>query len=278
MIITNNHNLPEAIVQAVKIWTYAPKEHSIGVTALVGSPMIRYLQRKHWHEIKEDASDRLWALLGQATHSILDKVEIAETLREEKLTMPLYGYEMILSGRIDLYKGETESIEDYKVTSVYSFLLGDKIEWEQQQNCYAYLYKQHGFDVESLKIHAILRDWQRSRLLKDSNYPKIPFVTKDIPLWTVEQQRNYIMERIEKHMAFPVPECTKEERWYRGEGFAVMKKNRKSAVRVLDTEAEAEEFFIKKELDKNHYIEHRPGTYARCESYCNVADFCDMVK
>ena len=53
---------------------------------------------------------------------------------------------------------------DYKVTSVWAVIFG-KIEWERQLNCYAWLFRQKkeniGKSVGSLKICAILRDWNR---------------------------------------------------------------------------------------------------------------------
>lgn len=276
MIITNKHSLPQAIVEAVKKWTYKPKEHSIGVSALIGPPMQRYLQLKYWDQMSEDTSERLWALLGQAVHAVLDKIEIDETLQEEKLVIPIEGYDIVLSGRVDLYRGETKSVEDFKITSVYSFLMGNKIEWEHQLNTYGFLYRQHGFPVESLKIHAILRDWQKSKTYKDAKYPKIPFYTQNIPCWTEDLQRQYIYDRIADHMRSPVRDCTDEERWYRGEKFAVMKTKRKTAVKLYDNKDDAEKHLG--ELGDNYYMEHRKGTYVRCEDYCVCKKFCRFAR
>jgi hypothetical protein len=55
-----------------------------------------------------------------------------------------------------------------------------------------------------------------------------------------------------------------------------MKKGRKSALRVLDTEQEAKNWVDN--TGKGEYIEHRKGKYTRCEGYCSVAEFCPQLR
>ena len=71
-----------------------------------------------------------------------------------------------------------------------------------------------------------------------------------------------------------LPECTDEERWLRGEKYAVRKEGRKTAVRVFDLEEEAETFISALKDNSKHYVEHRRGVNMRCESYCDVAEYC----
>jgi len=169
------------------------------------------------------------------------------------------------------------SLEDYKVTSVYSFLLGDKPEWEKQLNIYAYMLENDGFKVERARIHAILRDWQKSKSLREPDYPPIPFQTIPINLWSRLVQQDYVIGRINLFCdvdagTFEPTPCTDEERWARPPTYAVMKKGRKTAVRVLPTMEEAEEKLAT--LDSNHYIDERKGSHIRCESYCPVRAVC----
>lgn len=51
--------------------------------------------------------------------------------------------------------------------------------------------------------------------------------------------------------------CTAEERWADGDKYAVMKNGRKTAVRVFDTQADADA--CAGELGNSHYVEHRPA-------------------
>ena len=84
MKITNKFNLPEAIYEAVKNDGYTRGDSDISVTQLIDSPYIRELKNNHNSEIEEDATDRIWSLLGQAVHTILERAD-TEDLKEERL-------------------------------------------------------------------------------------------------------------------------------------------------------------------------------------------------
>jgi len=51
---------------------------------------------------------------------------------------------------------------------------------------YKLLYKSAGFSVDGLEIHAILRDWQQSKV-NGNGYPAIPFQKSLISAWTTAQ-------------------------------------------------------------------------------------------
>jgi hypothetical protein len=275
MKITNKYNLPESIFQAVAGQVYPPRPDRFSVTDLINPPLMRQLKLQHWNSLEEDCSERLWSLLGQAIHAVLEKTVIDETLQEEKIVQEFQGVK--ISGRIDLYHGVTKTIEDYKVTSVYSFLLGEKIEWQQQLNIYKWLFEHTGFEVQALKIHAILRDWKATEAQKNNDYPPIPFITLNIPVWSNENIESFIIERLKAHQEGKV--CTNEERWYRGEKWAVKKSGNKTAMKVFETEEKALKF--KEEYSKQYprvqlEIEYRHGQYLRCELYCPVRTHCPV--
>lgn len=86
MKITNVDDLPQIVVEALKNDTYKVGGW-IGVTTLIDAVQIRHLKRKHHHEIEEDASDMLWALLGQCTHAVLERAHINDYRRRAFLTV-----------------------------------------------------------------------------------------------------------------------------------------------------------------------------------------------
>jgi hypothetical protein len=57
-----------------------------------------------------------------------------------------------------------------------------------------------------------------------------------------------------------------------------MKKGRKSALRVLDTQELADEFVDGHDDKKILNIEFLKGEAIRCKDYCDVAEFCDQYK
>jgi hypothetical protein len=161
---------------------------------------------------------------------------------------------------------------------VYSFLLGEKEEWVSQINCYAWLYSQHGFDVRKAQIVAILRDWMVSRA-HDPGYPQAGIIVKEIPLWSRNQQEEYIYSRVALHMDNErvaddeLPLCTAEERWQKADAWAVKKTGNKRATKVFNNAMQAQEFA---ESDPKFEVEHRPGQSLRCSRYCSAAPFCDF--
>lgn len=278
MILTNKYNLPQSIVNAVK-HDYPPVEDRYSVTDIVNPPLIRHLRMKHWNELTEDASDKLWMLLGTGMHYMLEQHSPEDAFQEEKLTTKLTidGKEIMVVGKSDLYHNGI--ITDWKVTSVYSFLLGQKPEWEKQLNVYALLWEVNGFPVKQIKINALLRDWQKSKALRERDYPEIAHMEVDIPLWNQETTTDYLTERIRLHRQTPPPECTPEEKWERPTKYALMKTGRKSAVKLFDSRLEADMALDMTTKDRHlHYIEERPGVCMRCESYCNVNKFCPYYK
>jgi hypothetical protein len=273
MKVTNKYNLPESFVHACSR-DYSPSINRISVTQLIDSPLIRRLRIAHWDKIEVDVSDMIWMLLGTSVHYVLEQHSILNKnlLTEEYLTAEIDG--QIISGQIDLMDNNGV-ISDYKVTSVYAFLLSDKDSWHKQLNVYKWLYNKNGFDVSKLQIVAILRDWSKMKSLRDSNYPEVPVIIKEIDIMSNDEVEEYIRERIKIHNDINY-ECSDEEKWARGGKFAVMKKGRKRALKLFDKKEDAEEYL--KSLDDKHYIEERPKEYFRCENFCDVNKFCPFYQ
>ena len=76
-----------------------------------------------------------------------------------------------------------------------------------------------------------------------------------------------------------------EERWKKNDTWAVKKKGQKRAIRVLESEHEAEKYINWHDETDTAYIkktdleiEFRCGEHTRCGNYCSVADFCNQYK
>lgn len=275
MKITNHYNLPEPIVKRMEADMYEPNADRIGVTALIDSPLIRHLRIKHWDVLEEDASERLWALLGSAVHYLFDnKPFTANRLTEERLELKHPSGLTIVGCNDDYADGV---LTDYKVTSVWSYIYG-KSSWDNQLNVLAYLLSLNGFQVDKAQICLLLRDWQLRRAETESDYPKQPIAIVDIPLWSTDQQKAYVDERIRMHQAVPVPECTAEDKWERPTTYAVKKKGHKRALRVFDKFEDAQEFLKTSGDIIETCIETRKGERVRCQSYCPVRQFCPFCE
>lgn len=280
MIITNKLNLPAPLVKAVTRPPREAKPNRIGVTELTQPPQLRGLTRRHEGELTEDASDRLWALLGSLLHDVLEGYAegLDNTIAEQKLEIEIDGWTVV--GKYDLSEMilEGELLTDWKLTSVYSLRDNDAVkpEWEAQINCYVYLLGQHGRTVTKAQIVAIGRDWNKSRARRERDYPQKGICIKPVVLWPAEQTLAYIKERVRLHKAAEQgvwPECNAEDRWARPDIYALMKKGQKKAVKLYQSK-HAAEFAVA----RDQYIVERPGESTRCEAYCPVSNICEQFK
>jgi hypothetical protein len=273
MRLTNKFNLPESIVNAIKNDPYNPGPCDLSVTRLISPPRKVVLEKQHYNEIEEDVSDRIWALFGQAVHTVLER---ADRNAETETRLSIERQDWVISGQFDQYDPVTGILRDYKVTSCYAVKNGHRKEWEQQMNILATILREHGYTVNALQIVVILRDFSNAAAQRSSDYPECPVVTIDVPLWSQEKCEEFVDSRIRIHQAVQVklPECTAEERWATPDVWALMKEGRKTAVKIFDSEKEANEALIA--ASEKHYLDHRPGRNVRCEGYCCCARFCDQ--
>jgi predicted component of type VI protein secretion system len=274
MKITNNFGLPGAIVEAIKNDSYTPGEKTdMSVTGLLSPPRQKELSRKHSSEIVEDASDRIWALMGQAIHSILERAE-KSAIVEERLYMDADGW--VISGQYDRITLRQKTLQDYKMMSVWEIIHGLKPDKTAQLNMLMQLAVENGYkNITNLEIVAIFRDWQKSKAKYDNKYPQSQVVRIKVDVWPEEKRLEYISERVAAHKSArnTLPECTPDERWATPDKYAVMKKGRKSAVRLLETRELAEKYITDKNV-VGGYIDFRRGESRRCADYCYVNGHC----
>ncbi len=274
---TNKRGLPEPIRWAVENSDYG-HNGDISVTSLIDSVRVRQLTKQHDHEIEIDVADCTAQLIGSGVHYVLEKVASAhpgEYEAERRLYAEVLGWQ--ITGQIDLYHLPTKTVSDYKITSVWSVLDGPKREWINQLNCYAWLERMNGREVEALEIVALLKGWDRRKAQQDITYPQHDMVVLPVPLWTAGEASQYVMGRVAAHQLADIPGatlevCTPEERWERPAKFAAKKKGAKRATRLFDAQGEAESYAEYHGLE----VEHRPGENVRCETYCDVRQWCDF--
>jgi hypothetical protein len=287
MKITNKFNVPETLVALATRDYYSKGKSDYSVTEIISPPRIQRLRRTHFEEIEQDVSDMLWMLLGTALHVVAERSEVSGHTNEERLSAGING--IILSGAIDLQKDDEDgvTITDYKFTSAWA-LMNDKPEWEQQQNIYKYLVERvKKKPVKGLKICALIRDWSRRDAQNKPDYPQAPIQVIDIPMWTFDRTEAFIKERVEMHRDSKVsadwgdelPLCSDEERWLRPTTYAVKKDGRKTAIRVFDTQDEADALLKEMPEKDKGFIEIRKGEAVRCTgNFCGVSQWCSQFQ
>ena len=109
MKLTNKSNLPSVIKRAVLNDPYDGSGSDISTTRLIAPPRIKVLEEKHWDEIEEDLSDKIWALLGSSVHSVIERAVTDEDISELRLFHEVNGW--TLSGQFDLLTAKGELID-----------------------------------------------------------------------------------------------------------------------------------------------------------------------
>ena len=283
MKITNKHNVPETLVALASRDYYSKGRADYSVTEIISPPRIQRLRRQHHENMEQDVSDMLWQLLGSALHVVAERGVADNHITEERIIADIGDVK--LSGAIDIQRVTDEGIiiTDYKFTSAWA-LRQDKPEWEAQQNIYAWLVeKVKGKKVIGVQICALIRDWSRREASVKADYPQAPIQVLELPLWPLEKTEEYIKERIEAHRVSKVqadwgdelPPCSDDDRWVRETKYAVKREGRKTAIRVFDTQHEADELAEK----EKGYVEVRKGEAIRCTgNFCGVAQWCNQYQ
>lgn len=282
MILTNRFNLPQPIAKAVANDPYTKGDADISATSLIGPARKRVLEHRHADEITEDVSERLFALIGQVTHGILERAD-EEALTEKRLFIKRHGW--TISGAFDRLIIADGLVQDYKVTSTYALKDGPKPEWVAQQNIYALMLFAHGYAVSNLEVVVIFRDWQKSKARHSPDYPQLPAMVYKIPRWQTDVTEDYIKQRILTHQDAEktLPRCTPEERWERPAIYKVQREGNTRARSRHETWDEANaaiEADAHKDREKRplHIIEE-PAYAKRChDGWCPAALFCDQAK
>jgi hypothetical protein len=260
------------------------------VTTLLDSPRRVHLLRRHSGEVEEFAEELINSMVGTAVHSyfehLLGKAKTRYTC-EARMFRDVLGRR--ISGAFDIVK--FPSMWDIKTTKVWKAVFGDMTDWEWQQNIYRLLYRQEmGRTIKNLYIIGIFWDWKRNEKLRyGPSYPNSKAVEYRLPVFDFDTTEEFMANRVELmigHEGTPddmLPECTEREMWARETRWAVMTKGRKSALRLLPSEADARAWAASYNPrtpipPKNYSFVCRPGFRVRCESYCQVSQWCNIWK
>jgi len=272
MKLTNEYGAPDEIVKAIQNDSYTKDGADFSVTELIKPPQIRRLWKEHDEDISVDVRDEIWKLLGKGVHAAIEQAE-SEGTKEQRFHAK--HNDSTISGAIDLI-GDDGLITDYKVTSAYSVQKGLKEDWERQLNLYAWLLRKNGITANKLQIVAICRDWMKSRVGK-YNYPDSMVVVLSVPIWRDGRQDDYVDQRVRVHTQESTIPCTPEERWARGAYQVNPTHSKGGKPRSFDTLQDATNY-INKQKTGSYIIKDGDAKYVRCESWCEVAEFCPQWK
>ena len=280
MKIGNIYNLPQPFVDLVSESDYSSGDADITTTSLFQPPKIRELMKRHADKITEDASDRVWVMLGSANHYVLEKIANKNPERyiaEHRYYADIDGVK--LGGQIDLYDKEEQVLYDYKVSSVYKAMSDDHFDWTAQASVNKMLLEHNGIPVKRAAIILVMKDFKLRDSKIKANYPKCAVQEIKLNTWGEVETLAWARSRITLHEKAKtltddeIPICTPEERWRTPDVFAVLpKKGAKRAVNngLFEERLQAES--LAREI--GGHVEERIGQDRRCQDFCRVRSYC----
>ncbi len=299
MNITNEYGLPDAVYAALSDNHYVAGDNDFSATGLLNPPQQTELVRRYRDTLSIDAVDNTYSVLGTAVHNLFERYTSKDALSEKRfyLNADVDGIPYKIGGQVDFYHAGV--LRDYKVTSVHAYITESRYShWQKQLDIYTTLLKLHNYPVKHQEICMIFRDWSALKATHTTNYPKTPIVTVAFPVKTPSQTLPFIQNRLSQHvyaqtlsdseLAEKLP-CSDEEMWRKPTKYAIMKRGRIKAVRVMDDYDKLKEWAQERNMAENRpnqpiqlhrsfRIEERPGECTRCRYYCSVSDYCHQYQ
>lgn len=291
MKYTNKLNLDKIAYDVLTFDNYRGNKHKKGhfcsVTELLNPPMVTVLKEQYSDQIEVDISERMWLHMGNAFHNYAESIlqNSSNMLTEERVTINIADKK--ISGGVDLYDAESKTLYDIKLTSVWTIKFLDPSDehnryrdWLLQSNLYSVGYEQAGFEVDKIKIWAILRDWNQNEASRNPDYQQTSNVFIELPKLPFDDLESEVRSRIQKlelARSGNVEPCSSGERWAKKTTYAIKKKNRKTAVKANIADWESANQLLQN-YGKDHFIETRNGEDTRCLRYCEVSKFCLYYK
>lgn len=252
MNITNKHGIPLSLA----VWLMKD-DYDYDPTAISATSLLRPIRqailssRMPRQQITMDLSDLIASRMGTSLHAgvedawkskpevlqaILQQLQIPEKVAKrviinptddelEKGCLPIYmeqrRYATVngqkISGKYDFLCDGV--LEDFKSTSVYSYLLGDKTEkFRQQGSIYRFIDPKR-ITEDYMRVSYIFTDWQRSQVNVQANYPSSRIKAVEIPLMPIPETKDFIADKLNQFNKFKnvpeesLPRCTDAELW-----------------------------------------------------------------
>lgn len=282
--IENRLGLPQPFVEALQLDKHNQKGCLSSTTLNKGTKEIILMDR-HWEDMEMEVADNIWNVWGSAVHLIFEKyTQGVKGFESEKN----YSYPMgehTITGTVDCYDGNTNTLYDWKTCSAWKIKMGDFKDWKQQGSVYAWLMDKNGVKVDKVRFVALIKDFSNTEAKRNpQEYPQSPVYVMEFdvtPELLSETEKRIAAKELDIRLAKALEDdeispCSSEERWASAPKFAVKKEGVQKAVKLFDDEEGANA--LAQEKGKGYFVEKRPEINRKCDDYCPCAQFCSFYK
>ena len=190
------------------------------------------------------------------------------------------AYDIILDGVVG----------DHKITKTYAYISGSNDEkYILQGSIYRWL-NPDKITADYMHLHFMFKDWKRSSVGRETNYPPSPVLTKSYKLLSIEQTEDYMRKKfaeIEKYIDAEdkdIPLCNAEELWqkdphwkYYANKDKTSRSTKNFAPADFGSEAAAKgAAYARYAKDGSKgLVVHKPGEVVACK-YCAAFSICEQ--
>ena len=289
MKYTNKFNLPSVLEKALTRSDYKRSlvDKRYSVTSLLQSPREYFISRRHDDEVTVDITENINKFIGNAIHAELESCGKDTGLNVVERYMSVKLNEYTLTGKLDIYNGDT--ISDYKTVTIYSFNDPDMDYYTKQVNMYLYMLRKTDPEVakniKKLNVVLICKDWSKTKAGDDENYSQSPIKVIDLKMFSIEEQEAAILKRLNyfdecsKMNDNSLPLCTREEMFQdKNDRYEVWGEGNKRASHIAINESEASEWINNSKSKSKYSIKIVEPRKTKCLYYCNASEFCNQYK
>lgn len=312
MKITNvfDISLPLAVWLLQDDYDYVNEPNYISATSLLRSTKQIILSRRLTSEdVTMDISERIPSALGNSVHDSVDKAWMGgagkalqklgyppniinnikvnpseEYLIEHPATLPVWiqkrAFRQLgkykIGGKLDMVIDG--HLYDYKTTSVWSYIKGDKTDdYALQGSIYRWL-NPVIINRDYVYINFVFTDWQRSMVRTNEDYPKLRTQELVVPLLSIEATEKFILDKLNQldrlwnSPESDLPPCNDKELWRSEPRYKYFSNpDNAKATKNFDSKSEAHAYMAEK--GNKGVIKTVPGEVKAC-SYCPAYSIC----
>ena len=303
-------SLPLAVWLASDSYDFSAKGKSISATSLLKPLRQILLSERLTDETEEtpDVSDFIASRLGHSIHDgieqawkhnygkalktlgypdhIIDRIQVNPE-KPEPGTIPVYleqrasrkvkGY--TISGKYDMILEGV--LQDFKSTSVYSWIMGSKDEdYCLQGSIYRWI-NQDKVTADHMNIQFIFTDWSKAQSKQSNNYPQQRVLEHRVELMSLVETETWIMKKLSDLEdaadmdEADIPRCTDKDLW-RGETvYKYFSNPAKTDGRATKNFKSAGEASAHKAAQGKGIIITIPGKVKAC-GYCRAFNACSQ--
>jgi len=185
--------------------------------------------------------------------------------------------DFVISGKYDLVLDGT--LNDYKSTSVWTYIFDSNVDnYIKQGSIYKWL-SPDKITSDYININYIFTDWSGAKAREKKDYPQQRVLTKQYPLWSVEETENWIKNKVEALNNLwntpqeGLPECTEEELWATETKYKHYKDSNSTRATNVGTHTSMDDALKFQAQKGGGIIKTIPGEVKHCR-YCPIQPIC----